>query len=80
MKWTETESKLMKTIKCQDFNHALALLNKIAVVAESMNHHPDLKIYSYKFLSIEIYTHDTNSITQKDYDLSKQIDLVLIRT
>ena len=77
MKWTETESKLMKTIKCQDFNHALVLLNKIAVAAESMNHHPDLKIYSYRFLSIEIYTHDTNSITQKDYDLSKQIDKIL---
>ena len=77
MKWTETESKLMKTIKCQDFNHALALLNKIAVLAESMNHHPDLKIYSYRFLSIEIYTHDNNSITQKDYDLSKGIDEIL---
>ena len=77
MKWTENESKLMKTIKCQDFNHALALLNKIAVLAESMNHHPDLKIYSYRFLSIEIFTHDTNSITQKDYDLSKQIDKIL---
>ena len=77
MKWTETESKLMKTIKCQDFNHALALLNKIAVLAESMNHHPDLKIYSYRFLSIEIYTHDTNSITQKDYDLSRGIDEIL---
>ena len=77
MKWTETESKLIKIIKCQDFNHALALLNKIAVLAESMNHHPDMKIYSYRFLSIEIYTHDTNSITQKDYDLSKQIDEIL---
>ncbi len=77
MKWTETEGKLMKAIKCQDFNHALALLNKIAVAAESMNHHPDLKIYSYRFLSIEIYTHDTNSITLKDYELSKQIDEIL---
>ena len=77
MRWTKTESKLMKTIKCLDFNHALALLNKIAVAAESMNHHPDMKIYSYRFLSIEIYTHDTNSITQKDYDLSKQIDEIL---
>jgi 4a-hydroxytetrahydrobiopterin dehydratase len=80
MKWTETESKLMKTIKCQDFNHALAVLNKIAVVAESVNHHPDMKIYSYRFLSIEIYTHDTNSITQKDYDLAKQIDKILNTT
>ena len=80
MKWTETENKLIKTIKCQDFNHALALLNKIAVLAESMNHHPNLKIYSYRFLSIEIYTHDTNSITQKDYDLAKQIDKILNTT
>ena len=80
MKWTETESKLMKTIKCQDFNHALTVLNKIAVVAESVNHHPDMKIYSYRFLSIEIYTHDTNSITQKDYDLAKQIDKILNTT
>ncbi len=77
MKWTETEGKLMKTIKCPDFNHTLALLNKIALVAESLNHHPDMKIHGYRFLSIEIYTHDTNSITQKDYDLSKQIDKIL---
>ena len=77
MKWTETESKLMKTIKCQDFNHALALLNKIAVAAESMNHHPEMKIHRYKFLTIEVYTHTTNSITKKDHELAKEIDLVL---
>ena len=77
MKWTETESKLIKIIKCQDFNHALALLNKIALVAESLNHHPDMKIFSYKFLSIEVYSHDTNSITTKDYELTEEIDRVL---
>lgn len=77
MNWEESDGKLVRIVKCQDFEEAVALLNKIAVIAESKKHHPNLKIYSYKFLSIEIYTHETNSITQKDHDLAKEIDVVL---
>jgi len=77
MNWEEIDGKLVRNLKCQDFEEAVALFNEIAVIAESMNHHPDLRIYSYKFLSIEIYTHDTNSITQKDHDLAKEIDVLL---
>ena len=77
MNWEESDGKLVRNVKCQDFQEALSLLNKIAVIAESINHHPDLKIFSYKFLSIEVYTHDTNSITAKDYELTEEIDLIL---
>lgn len=77
MNWEESDGKLIRNVKCQDFEKALALLNKIALVAEELNHHPDLSIYSYKFLSIEICTHDTNSITPKDHELAKEIDLIL---
>jgi 4a-hydroxytetrahydrobiopterin dehydratase len=77
MNWEESDGKLVRNVKCQNFKEALSLLNKIAVIAESINHHPDLKIFSYKFLSIEVYTHDTNSITAKDYELTEEIDLIL---
>ena len=77
MNWKEANGKLFRNVKCQDFAQALVLLNEIAAVAEKFNHHPDLKIHNYRFLSIEVYTHDTGSITQKDYDLSKQIDKIL---
>ena len=77
MNWKEANGKLIRNVKCQDFVEALELLNKIAVIAEAIQHHPDLKIHNYRFLSIEVYTHDTGSITQKDYDLSKQIDKIL---
>ena len=77
MKWEESNGKLARNVKCQDFKEALEILNTIAVIAERINHHPDMKIFSYKFLSIEVYTHDTNSITEKDYELAKEIDLVL---
>ena len=77
MKWEESDGKLVRNVKCQDFNGALEILNTIAVIAERINHHPDMKIFSYKFLSIEVYSHDTNSITAKDYELAEEIDLVL---
>ncbi len=77
MNWEASDGKLVRNIKCQDFKKALALLNKIAVIAESKEHHPDLKIYNYKFLSIEIYTHETNSITPKDHELAKEIEVIL---
>jgi 4a-hydroxytetrahydrobiopterin dehydratase len=77
MKWKESDGKLVRNVKCQDFKEALALLNKIAAVAEKFNHHPDLKILNYRFLRIEVYTHDTNSITPKDHKLAKEIDIVL---
>jgi len=76
MNWEESNGKLVRNVKCHDFKEALALLNKIAVIAETMNHHPDLKIYSYKFLRIEIYSHDSNSITSRDHELSRKIDHV----
>ena len=77
MNWKESNGKLVKNIKCEDFEEALALLNKIALVAQELNHHPELKIHGYKFLDIEIYTHTTNSITEKDRVLAKKIDLIL---
>ena len=76
MDWEELDGKLVRNVKCQDFEEALASLNKIAVIAESMNHHPDMKIFNYKHLSIEVYSHDTNSVTAKDYELTRKIDHV----
>jgi 4a-hydroxytetrahydrobiopterin dehydratase len=77
MNWEESNGKLVRNIKCQDFKEALEILNTIAIIAERINHHPDMKIFSYRFLSIEVYTHDTNSITAKDYELAEAIDQIL---
>ena len=75
MNWEELDGKLCTEIKCNDFKEALLLFNEIAKVAEKLNHHPDIRIHSYRFLSIEVFTHDTNSITEKDHELKKAIDL-----
>ena len=75
MVWREINGRLCTEMKCKDFEEALLFLNEIAAIAEKLNHHPDIKIHSYRFISIEVYTHDTNSITEKDHELTKAIHL-----
>ncbi len=69
----EENQKLIANITCTDFADAVQKVNQIAELAEKMNHHPDLRIYSYKMLEITIYTHTTNDISDKDYQLAEKI-------
>tara|TARA_B110000046_G_C12912389_1_gene363413 strand:- start:711 stop:944 length:234 start_codon:yes stop_codon:yes gene_type:complete len=74
MEWEIKDGKLSKQFECQDFEQAVSRLKQIAQIAEHINHHPDLKIHAYKKLLVEVYTHESQKITEKDYDLSKRID------
>lgn len=71
--WTIRDDKLVKEFTYKNFMQTHAFVSKIALIAEKMNHHPTIT-YTYGKASISTYTHDTNTITQKDIDLCKQID------
>ena len=75
--WTELDNKLKREFKFNDFNEAISFINRIAVVSEKYNHHPE--IYNvYNKVIISLCTHDQGSvITDKDYDLAKKIDDIL---
>ena len=68
---------LEKDFQFQNFSQALNFVNKIWVIAEEMNHHPDIQIYSYKNVRITLTTHDAwSSITDKDYKLAEEIQRI----
>lgn len=71
--WSEQNGKLVAVFKCRDFKHALALLNSIGDIAEKLQHHPDVGIRDYNEVFVSTVTHDTNSITEKDYELAGEI-------
>ena len=75
--WTESDNKLKREFKFKDLNEAISFINRIAVVSEKYNHHPE--IYNvYNKVIISLCTHDQGSvITDKDYDLAKKIDDIL---
>lgn len=80
MSWKETinpETKaeaLTRDFKFKDFITAWAFMNKVALLAEKMDHHPDWS-NAYNKVSISLSTHSAgDKITEKDRKLAKQID------
>ena len=59
----------------KDFKESLQFINKIGVLAEEQNHHPEL-FNVYNKVNIRLSTHDANGVTDKDFNLAKAIDLI----
>ncbi len=74
--WSETENKLYRKLKFKDFSEAMGFINRVALAAEKMDHHPTLT-NTYNTVEIWLTTHDTgNTITAKDRELAKKIDAI----
>lgn len=73
--WNISEDKLVKKFKFENFNDSISFVNSVAQVSEEMNHHPEIFI-NYDEVIITTWTHDQNSITEKDYELAEKINLI----
>lgn len=72
--WRIDNDRLVSTIEEASFTDAITLINEIAELAETLDHHPDLRLHSYSKLEITIYTHKVGGLTKKDFDLAARID------
>ena len=73
--WKIIDKKLTRVFEFKDFLEAVSFVNKVAELAEEENHHPNLLIFSYNKVKVELYTHDANDkITEKDLKLARLID------
>lgn len=70
--WKIEDDTLTKTFEFKDFVTAIDFVNQLVEPAESAGHHPDLAI-SYNKVSVSLTTHDAGGITQKDFDLAREI-------
>ena len=51
-------------------------VNRIAEIAESDGHHPDLHITGYRKLKIDLTTHAIGGLSENDFILAAKIDQV----
>lgn len=71
---SEGKSALVREYKFKDFVSAWGFMNKVALLAEKMDHHPDWSNV-YNKVSIRLTSHDAgNKITGKDRKLAEEID------
>lgn len=73
IEWAVLGGKLQKNYKFDSFEQAIDFINKVADLAKQENHHPDI-FNSHNQVTISLFTHDQNAITELDKEMSKKID------
>jgi len=67
------QRKLHKEFKFNSFKEAIDFTNKVAEIAESENHHPNILI-NYNKVSIDIWTHKIDGLHENDFILAAKMD------
>ncbi len=71
--WSLNGDSLQRTFRFDDFVGSMAFVEKIAHLAEEMNHHPDIMIRFNK-VTLTLSTHDAGGITENDFTLARATD------
>ncbi len=76
MNWIEKNNELVQEFTFKDFIEAWGFMNKVALVAEKMGHHPNWSNV-YNKVTIKLFTHDVgNTVTDLDRKLAAEIDKI----
>ena len=73
--WEREGDEIVREWRFEDFNEAVAFVNRVAEVAEEANHHPDIAI-SYNRVTLRWWTHTAGGITDRDRALAEKSALL----
>lgn len=73
--WQLHDGKLRREFRFRDFSEAFAFMTRVAMLAESRNHHPDWSNV-YDRVTIVLWSHDAGGITERDFALAQDITRV----
>ena len=69
--WSEVDGALEREFVFDDFAGSIAFVNRVAELAESENHHPDIGI-SYNRVTLRWWTHTAGGVTDRDRELAER--------
>lgn len=65
--------KIRKQFKFKNFKESMAFVNKVADLAESEGHHPDINIVWNK-VNLDLFTHAVGGLSENDFIMAAKID------
>ena len=71
--WSLVNGKLHREFQCKDFVAAFGRMAQVALVAESMNHHPEW-FNVWNKVVIDLNTHSVKGISSLDFQLATKIN------
>jgi 4a-hydroxytetrahydrobiopterin dehydratase len=74
--WSGGAEALTRDFTARDFPSAIALVDRVAVAAEEMDHHPDIDI-RWRTVRFRVSTHSAGGVTDLDLDLAGRIEALI---
>ena len=71
--WTIDGEHLKRSFRFADFSQAFAFMTRVALLAESHDHHPEW-FNVYNRVDITMTTHDAGGLTEKDIAFARAAD------
>lgn len=70
--WTQAGDEIRKQYEFADFVAAMEFVNRVADLANAVDHHPDIDIRYNKVL-LSLSTHSEGGLTENDVQLAEKI-------
>ena len=71
--WTVGGAEIRREFTFKTFNAAYGLATRIALLAESQNHHPELEV-AWGLLVVRLTTHSVRGLSRNDFIMAARID------
>lgn len=73
--WTVEGDTVHAVFRTGSFAAGVALIDRIGVLADASNHHPDVDL-RYPSVTVRLTTHDAGGLTAKDVELARAVSQV----
>ncbi|MER3601545.1 MAG: 4a-hydroxytetrahydrobiopterin dehydratase [Nitrososphaerota archaeon] len=71
--WRYVRGELRRALRFEDYLSEVAFFNLLALQAERMDHHPDVRL-SWGRMELSLTTHSEGGVTEKDFLLAEGIE------
>jgi 4a-hydroxytetrahydrobiopterin dehydratase len=71
--WSRRGDVLVKTFAFEHFADGIRFVDRVAAIADEMDHHPDIDI-RYTKITMSLSTHDVGGISASDLALAERIE------
>jgi 4a-hydroxytetrahydrobiopterin dehydratase len=71
--WQLAGDRIRRVYRFDGFPGAMAFVNRVAEIAEMLDHHPDILI-EYDKVTLTSWSHDVRGLTARDFRLAARID------
>lgn len=73
--WKINERQLTKTFDFETYKDVLKFVNKVGLIAEKQNHHPDMLV-KYNSVKVSLFDHEANKVSNKCHNLASLINKI----